>query len=268
MISVAALSQKGGVGKTTVSLNLSYALARRGHRVLLVDVDPQGAIGFSLAGRASSSPGLVGWMEDGGTLEDYVLQTRLPEFSILPLGEPPADRLEEWVTSMSDGTQLERVLAWAQGRFDVVFCDTPAGGSGPSSGVLASVDYVLVPLQAEPLALRTFPSTLRAVNAAKARGNRVQLAAVVLTMTTLRNEVSSAVAQEVWSSLPGDLVLETHVPRDTVFAEASAAGVPVGLLRRRPPPVAAVFDHIAAELEPRIGLVEEGSEDGPIHLLD
>ncbi len=268
MISVAALSHKGGVGKTTVSLNLCYALARRGHRVLLVDVDPQGAIGFSLSGRTSTSEGLVGWMKSGTDLANYVLQTKLPELSVLPVGDLPAEELESWVSSMSDGSRLKEVLSWAEERFDVVFIDTPAGGSGPSSGTLASVDYVLIPLQAEPLALRTLPATLRAINAAKSRGHRVQLAAVILTMTKLRSEVSGAVAQEVWASLSGDLVLETHIPRDPVFAEASAAGVPVGLLRRRPPPVAAVFDHIAAELEPRLGLIQEGVDDGPIHLLD
>lgn len=268
MISVATLSQKGGVGKTTVTLNVGYALARRGHRVLLVDLDPQGAIGLSLAGRASRSPGLAAWEREGGDLGDYVLETRLPELTLLPFGELPAGELDAWVTAQADGRTLRRLLDWAGSRFDVVLVDTPAGGSGPSAGALSTVDYVVVPLQAEPLALRTLPSTMRAVNAAKTQGHMVRLAAVVLTMTSLRQEVSFAVTQEVWASLPAELVLEAHVPRDPAFPEASAAGVPVGLLRRRPPPVASVFDNIAAELEPRLGLVEEGKDDGPVHLLD
>ncbi len=268
MHSMAVLSQKGGVGKTTVALNLCYALAKRGHSVLLVDIDPQGAIGLSLAGETARAGGLVRWIEEGGPLEDHVLRTKLPELVLLPLGTLETDDLDRWMRALADEGLLRRILDWAEGSFDLVMFDTPAGGSGPSQGALNVVDSVLVPVQAEPLALRTLPTTLRAITAAKSRGRHLRLAGIVLTMTSMREEVALNIAQEVWSTFPPEVVLETQVPRDPVFTKASAEGVPVGLLRRRPPPVAAVFDHLAAEIEQRAGLSEEGADDGPIHLLD
>ena len=70
-------SQKGGVGKTTVSLNLAHALARRGHRTVLIDADPQGAIGHSLARRSGQFRGLTSLLSEGGSVGDLLLSTRI-----------------------------------------------------------------------------------------------------------------------------------------------------------------------------------------------
>jgi chromosome partitioning protein len=93
----------------------------------------------------------------------------------------------------------------------------------------------------------------------------VELAGLVLTMLQSRLGSSLAVAEESWRLFPPELVFDSTVPRDPTFVDASAAGVPVALLHRRPPAVAAVFDRIAAELETRIGL--EGEDDQAIPLL-
>jgi chromosome partitioning protein len=95
----------------------------------------------------------------------------------------------------------------------------------------------------------------------------VQLAGVVLTMLQSGNEDSIKVAQEAWRLFPADLVLETAVPRDNVFLKASAEGVPLGLLRRKPPAVAAVFDLLASEIEPRLALEPEPGSEESVSLL-
>jgi chromosome partitioning protein len=95
----------------------------------------------------------------------------------------------------------------------------------------------------------------------------VKLAGVVLTMLELRNPDSLAVATQVWSEFPTKAVFQTTIPRDRTFLQASSAGVPLGLLSRRPPPAAAVFDQLAQELEPHLELEAEGKEDGPIALF-
>ena len=105
------------------------------------------------------------------------------------------------------------------------------------------------------------------MGALRSDGYRVSLAAIVLCMLQQRNADSLAVAEEVWTRLPQDLVVETTVPRDATVLAASAAGVPLGLLSRlRPPPIALVFDQLAAELSVKLGLSREG-EDGPIGLF-
>jgi chromosome partitioning protein len=143
-----------------------------------------------------------------------------------------------------------------------------SGMSGPTGAVLRCSDFVLVPLQAEPLALRSMHQVLDAVGHLRAEGAPLVIAGFLLTMLQSRQEFSLAVAQETWSSLPAHLVLEAFVPRDPAFLESSGHGVPVGLLRKRPPAVAMVFDQIAGELEPRLGLTLEDDQDAPIPLLD
>src|SRR4051794_2499322 len=86
VIALATASQKGGVGKTTVCINLGHALARRGWNVLLVDTDPQGGIGLSLSRTTRHKRGFYDFLAHGGEVRPLILPTRLPEFSVLPCG--------------------------------------------------------------------------------------------------------------------------------------------------------------------------------------
>lgn len=268
MVSLALVSQKGGVGKTTLALNLAYAAARRGWRTLLVDTDPQGSIGLSLQGSAAANEGFVEYLEGAGSLDRYVLGTRVPELSILPAGAPSAERAERWEKALGGSPGVAGLLAEASDDHDLVLLDTCSGVHGPNLQVLRHADKLLAPIQAEPLALRSMTQLLEAVGLLRQQGAPVKLAGFVVTMLSSRQEVSLSVAQEAWSLLPVDMVLEAFVPRDHVFLLASAHGVPLGLLSKRPPPVATVFDRIVAELEPRLGLIVEEAEVAPIALMD
>jgi chromosome partitioning protein len=110
MKSIAVVSQKGGVGKTTLALNLAFSLARNNFRVVLLDTDPQGAIGYSLQGIADS-PGLVGCVMEGLPAEQALLSTRFKDFGILPLGELAPQDHEAFGEHLSKGQALGRVLA-------------------------------------------------------------------------------------------------------------------------------------------------------------
>jgi chromosome partitioning protein len=265
MLTLAVASQKGGVGKTTVALNLAYALARRGWRVLLVDTDVQGSIGYSLQGEASRRSGLVDFLRGDKSFEELILPTRFPSFHVLPAGAASATDVARWSELLAGSPGLAGVQE-ASAERDLLVVDTSSGLQGDTLEVLLRADFVLVPLQAEPLALRSLQRVLDALVDARTRAPQLRLAGFVLTMISTRHEVSLSVAQESWRLLPGDRVLETTVPRHEAFLEASAKGVPLGLLSHRPPPVAAVFDQLAAELEPRLGLVEEQPGE-PIPLL-
>jgi chromosome partitioning protein len=267
MKSVAIVSQKGGVGKTTLSLNLAFALARSNFKVALIDTDPQGAIGYSLQG-ISESPGLAGCVLRGVPVEQALLNTRFKDFSILPLGElAPQDSLA-FTERLADGQALGSILFELGSRFEVCIIDTPSGFTGATLGALRAADWAVSPLQAEPVALRTLPQLLSVIGSLREEGARVQLVGLVLCMLQQRNSDSLAVAEEVWSKLPSDLVLETTIPRDSAVLSASSAGVPLGLVSRvRPPPIALVFDQLASELVPRLGLMEGGEEDEPLGLF-
>lgn len=264
VITLAVASQKGGVGKTTVALNTSLALARRGWNVLVVDADAQGAISLSLKKELKVAEGLTEFAQGERSLDELILSTRIPELSFLPVGgirgnKPSHVEIGEPV--------LGNLVDQTAHDFDLMVIDTASGLSGRTYSVLRTADQVLVPMQAEPLSVRTLQGVLETL-AEVGDETGLQLAGIVLTMVQSRDDISLETVQEIWGLLPSHMVLEAFVPRDPAFLRASAHGVPVSLLsRRRPPSVAAVFDRVAAELEPRIGLVTEG-EDDVVHLLD
>lgn len=269
MTAVAIASQKGGVGKTTLALNLSLSFAQKGYQTLLMDLDPQGSIGLSLAGRPKHADGVYELIQKRDQISRYVIATRINGLSILPFGNPEFGDIGEWMKVTREGRALEALTFELERHYDLVIIDCPPGTYGWARDVISVASHVITPLQSDPLALRSLPQLVASLGALRAEGARAELAAVILTMTRFRDPTVAAVAQEAWSLLPPDLVLDTHIPRDAVFTEASAKGVPLGLLRRRPPPAAAVFDHIVGELEHRLGLLTETeADDGPIHLVD
>lgn len=270
MKSLCVASQKGGVGKTTVALNLSYALATSGHRVLLVDTDPQGAIGLSLRSRSGkgSGPGLAGFTGGNLRLDEVVVRTRMAELDLLPIGPVAIQDSHGFAVHLADGSELARLRALAStAAYDFLIFDTPSGFGGVTLGALRAADWVLSTLQAEPIAMRSFPQLLEVLGALRREGMAAQLLGVALTMVQLRNRTSASVAEEAWMRMPEDVVFNTTIPRDPMFLEASAQGVPLGLLRNRPPPMASLFDQLAQEVQVRVGHSEGGEDDGPISLF-
>lgn len=267
-ITLAIASQKGGVGKTTTTLNLAYALAKRGWKTLVVDTDPQGAIGFSLQKRTQSGDqGLTDCLRGDITLDGAILKTKLPELSVLTFGRRPELNHADPGGSL-DERALQALLEEARRHYQIILLDTPGGTYGPTLTVLRCVDFVLLPLQSEPLALRSVTQILDLVGHLRQSGSRLQIAGFLLTMLAGQDQTSVSVAEEVSRLIPPDLVLNANVPRDPAFLKASLHGVPVGLLSRHPPQVAAVFDLIAHEVERRVGLISMEEQDEPILLLD
>ncbi|MGK3994252.1 ParA family protein [Sorangium sp. So ce1024] len=264
--SIAFASLKGGVGKTTVALNCAYAFARRGARTLLVDTDLQGAIGMSLDG-VSDRPGLAASLARGAPPLEAVVKTRLPELCLLPMG--PVDALDEdrFAVNAREANLVGRILEGCQRDFDLVLLDTPAGLGGMSRLALEEVDSVIAVAQCEPLALRALPRLLELLARLRDIGAACALLGVIGTMSSFRDPVMLAALEELWS-LYRDQVFDTAVPRDGTFLQASRAGVPLGLLSRRPPAVSAVFDKLVAEIEERLGSTAGGENDGPIRLVD
>jgi len=261
-------SQKGGVGKTTVALNLSFACAQRGWKTLLVDTDPQGGIGLSLTKKVSDAKGLLDYVMGNTPLSEVIITTRQPGLALLPVGRIPVQETTRFSNALADGAGLEKVAAEASTDFDILIVDTPAGVGAGTLGALRAATHVLVPMQAEPVALRSSSLMLDTISWLRGTGAKVKLAGLLLTMLQVRDRNSLIVAEDLWSKFPGGVVFDATVPRHPAFLQASTAGVPLGLLGRQPPPVAKIFDQVAAELEPRLEMSRREGDDAPISLVE
>lgn len=257
MIAVATASQKGGVGKTTLCVNLSYSLAKRGWKTLLVDTDPQGAVGLSLAKSSRTKLGFYDYLTANVPLDKVVIQSRLPELSILPAGRYDecarrGIKLQEAPDKLADLMRAASLRG-----VEVLLVDTAAGLNGLSECVVKACDYVIIPQQAEPLAVRSLPHLLETLARFRSEGAGVKVAGILLTMVMNEQQMSLQVAKELRQMLPPELLFKQSIPRLPSFLEASAHGVPVALMKRNPPPEALLFDQVAAELETMTGLKKD-----------
>jgi chromosome partitioning protein len=250
--SIAVSSQKGGVGKTTLSINLAHAFARAGIRTLLVDADPQGSVGLSLTRQSQLLSGFYDFLADPGIpLERVLVPTRLATFALVASGQ--ASDYE--AGGGGTGTHLARVRSFlravAQHGFEVCLLDTAAGLFGITGDVVASCEAILIPQQAEPLGIRSVPKLLGEIKRLRIMNPRLNVLGVCLSMVQTDLTESSEVATALRQILPPEWVFQTQIPRDLQFVRASARGLPIGALKEGAA-LQAVFDALRAEIEARL----------------
>lgn len=227
---IAVANQKGGVGKTTTSINLAACLAAVGKRVLLFDLDPQAnatsGVGLEKVEGASAYYPLLG----EGALLDKVQPTAFPGLSIIPSEVDLCGVDIELARSENHLQRLGQILqpVLASGQFDIVLIDCP-----PTLGILTlnaftAADGLVVPLQCEYYALEGVSMLNRVLNQLREGGvnPRLELVGVVMTMFDGRTRLSQQVVSEVRQHF-GDKVFETVIPRTTRLAEAPSFGKPI-----------------------------------------
>lgn len=259
---VSIVSSKGGTGKTTVALNLAVALAETNDDTLLIDVDPLGAVGFSLARSDTEWRGLAEHIVDETQLDDVILQTKLPHLAILPRGCLDPLDIDIYENILRCSSSLREIIDAVRDRFRYILIDTPSGLGSVTRAALAVSSHALLPLQAEPLALRSIAQTLRVLAHIKESENPdLELLGILATMVKLDKDVSFSVMNTAWSSLDG--VMETYIPRADIFHLASEKGLPVSFLSGRYPPEAMRFEILAAEIKTLIQNLDgsTGGED-------
>ena len=247
---LAIVSQKGGVGKTTTAINLAAALARRGVRTLLADVDPQGSVRFGL-GLRNEGGGVADYLEGTRTLPEIVRATPLAFLRVLLAGSvaDTGDHIA-YQQLVATSPKLKELFTLAVQRGYAVVVDTPPGLGPIVKAVLTACDRVIVPLQCEPLALQTTSQILKGIRNAVARHDTLRLEGIVLTMYEENNELCKKIAERIRSQLPPDMVFPVPIPRTNATVEAFAAGQPV-VLRTPNDPASAAYASLAEALSQR-----------------
>ena len=194
---------------------------------------------------------------------EVLLSTSLPTLRILARGRiDPVDTCE-YELQLHRGEVLSKTLDEIDQDVDFILIDTPSGLGPVTRAALAVSHFALLPLQAEPVALRTMSQVLRVIDHVQQHENpSLQLLGILPTMVRLDNDPSLNVMSAVWSGFGG--VLDTVIPRSDVFTEASEIGIPLSFLGGRTRPEARRFTLLSDEIEARINQMT-GVEDDNEH---
>lgn len=226
---IAVANQKGGVGKTTSTINLGAALAEYGRKVLLVDFDPQGALSVGLGVQPHQLETTIYnlLMERGVEVEDVIRPTRIEGMDLLPSNIDLSAAEVQLVTEVGREQALGRALKQILDRYDIVLIDCQPSLGLLTINALACADRVLIPLACEFFSLRGVALLMDTIDKVRDRLNPgLELIGVLATMFDARTLHTREVHQRVVEAF-GDLVFQAVINRTIRFPETTVAGEPI-----------------------------------------
>ncbi len=231
---IAIANQKGGVGKTTTTINLSACLAEAGQRVLAVDFDPQGNATSGLGFEKGYMDKTVYEMLIGECqIEDCVIRDVQDNLDVLPSDVDLAGAEIELLEAEDKEHLLKKELDRVDEEYDFIIIDCPPSLNLLTINALAAADTVLVPIQCEYYALEGLGQILQTVDLVKKKLNpKLELEGVVFTMYDARTNLSLEVVENVKSHL-NRTIYKTIIPRNVRLAEAPSHGMPINLYDTR-----------------------------------
>lgn len=225
IISIA--NQKGGVGKTTTTVNLASILAEKNKKILLIDADPQGNASSGLGVEKEVEYSTYDVLVNDIDIKDAIQDTRIKKLKVCPANMNLAGAEVELVSMMSREQRLKEKLDVVKKDFDYIFIDCP-----PSLGLITlnsftASDSVLIPVQCEYFALEGLGQLLNTVNLVKKHLNKdIAIEGALLTMYDMRTNLSNQVVKEVKKYFD-DRVYKTVIPRNVRLSEAPSYGMAI-----------------------------------------
>ena len=227
---VSIANQKGGVGKTTTSINLSTILAKKGKKVLMIDADPQGNASSGVGvDREEIELSTYDILINESTFENVVKKTNIKNLDLCPSNINLAGAEVELVSVISREHRLKEKLETVKDNYDFIIIDCPPSLGLITLNAFTASDSVLIPVQCEYYALEGLGQLLNTINLVKKHLNKdIEIEGALLTMYDIRTNLSNQVVKEVKKYF-NDKVYKNVIPRNVKLSEAPSYGMPISM---------------------------------------
>ncbi len=227
---IAVANQKGGVGKTTTTINLSACLAEQGQKVLVIDVDPQGNTTSGLGIDKNNTENTVYELMLGeASIDDCIYKSVMDDLDVIPSNVNLAGAEIDLIDIDDREYILKKIVNSLKEKYDFILLDCPPSLSMLTVNAMTAANTVLVPIQCEYYALEGLSQLIRTINLVKQKLNpELEIEGVVFTMYDARTNLSLQVVENVKANLK-QTVYKTIIPRNIRLAEAPSHGLPINL---------------------------------------